>query len=113
MTTNDGDVGRDATREFEDVGHSGDARSRLDALVIGTVRATTDDELRVAQTRRSTRSKVSGVSAAAAAAIRGMVDDNAAALLRVGAVGLTGGMVLAAALLLRRYGGSLVPWGRR
>lgn len=37
--------GRDATREFEDVGHSADARAQLDDLYIGDVRQATEEEL--------------------------------------------------------------------
>lgn len=37
--------GRDATREFEDVGHSSDAREQLADLMIGTVRAPTEEEV--------------------------------------------------------------------
>lgn len=36
--------GRDATRDFEDVGHSADARERLDKLVVGSLRAPTVEE---------------------------------------------------------------------
>jgi cytochrome b5 len=36
--------GRDATREFEDVGHSGEARSQLEDLLIGTLREPTEEE---------------------------------------------------------------------
>lgn len=42
-------TGRDATREFEDVGHSADARAQLETLVIGTVRQATDEELRISK----------------------------------------------------------------
>lgn len=37
--------GRDATREFEDVGHSGDARRQLEDMLIGTLREPTEEEL--------------------------------------------------------------------
>lgn len=37
--------GRDATREFEDVGHSADARAMLDDYYVGDVREATDEEL--------------------------------------------------------------------
>mmetsp|Transcript_16005 Transcript_16005/g.34636 ORF Transcript_16005/g.34636 Transcript_16005/m.34636 type:complete len:138 (+) Transcript_16005:61-474(+) len=36
--------GRDATREFEDVGHSGDARSMLSGMLVGTLREDTPEE---------------------------------------------------------------------
>lgn len=41
--------GRDATREFEDVGHSSEARSQLSTLYIGDVRDPTEEELQLAQ----------------------------------------------------------------
>lgn len=37
-------TGRDATREFEDVGHSTEARSHLDELLIGFLREPTEEE---------------------------------------------------------------------
>lgn len=37
--------GRDATREFEDVGHSQEARAQLEDLVIGELREPTEEEL--------------------------------------------------------------------
>jgi cytochrome b involved in lipid metabolism len=37
--------GRDASREFAEVGHSADARTRLLELVIGCVRRATEDDL--------------------------------------------------------------------
>jgi len=37
-------AGRDATREFEDVGHSGDARQQLAKLQIGVLREETEEE---------------------------------------------------------------------
>mmetsp|Transcript_11508 Transcript_11508/g.20800 ORF Transcript_11508/g.20800 Transcript_11508/m.20800 type:complete len:141 (-) Transcript_11508:1455-1877(-) len=36
--------GRDASREFEDVGHSGDARAQLSQLLIGKLREETEEE---------------------------------------------------------------------
>jgi cytochrome b5 len=40
--------GRDATREFEDVGHSGEARAQLKELLIGALREPTEEELAIA-----------------------------------------------------------------
>ena len=40
--------GRDATREFEDVGHSDGARAELDRLYIGDLREPTEEELAAA-----------------------------------------------------------------
>lgn len=37
-------AGRDAHREFEDVGHSGDARAKLAELLVGTLRDPTPEE---------------------------------------------------------------------
>lgn len=41
--------GRDATREFEDVGHSGEARAELAKLLIGSLRDATPEELAAAK----------------------------------------------------------------
>jgi predicted heme/steroid binding protein len=41
-------AGRDASREFEEVGHSSDARVRLHELCIGTLRDATAGEVRLA-----------------------------------------------------------------
>lgn len=45
--------GRDATREFEDVGHSDDARRQLDELYIGDLRPPTEKEIAEAQQQQS------------------------------------------------------------
>eukprot|EP00180_Rhodochaete_pulchella_P000202 Plantae.Rhodophyta-Rhodochaete_pulchella.ctg1140.p3 GENE.Plantae.Rhodophyta-Rhodochaete_pulchella.ctg1140~~Plantae.Rhodophyta-Rhodochaete_pulchella.ctg1140.p3 ORF type:complete len:160 (+),score=33.24 Plantae.Rhodophyta-Rhodochaete_pulchella.ctg1140:40-480(+) len=42
-------AGRDATREFEDVGHSSDARKQLDELYLAPLRPMTDDEKAIAE----------------------------------------------------------------
>lgn len=47
--------GRDATREFEDVGHSGDARAQLDELLIGDLREPTEEELARAEEEAKAR----------------------------------------------------------
>lgn len=62
--------GRDATREFEDVGHSGEARSQLEDLLIGTLRAPTDEEKEAAAAEEALNvsTKVAGSTAAATAA---------------------------------------------
>lgn len=41
--------GRDATREFEDVGHSSDARAQLAELQIGELRDPTPEEIALAE----------------------------------------------------------------
>ncbi|CAN8073270.1 unnamed protein product [Agarophyton chilense] len=41
--------GRDATREFEDVGHSSDARAQLAELLIGDLRDPTPEEIEKAE----------------------------------------------------------------
>lgn len=40
--------GRDATREFEDVGHSDEARAQLSELFVGNLRRATEEEMRQA-----------------------------------------------------------------
>lgn len=47
--------GRDATREFEDVGHSSDARSQLDDLFIGDLREPTAEEVEKAEEEAKSR----------------------------------------------------------
>lgn len=51
--------GRDATREFEDVGHSDDARAQLDTLFVGNVRPATEEELRQAAEDAKLRGELS------------------------------------------------------
>lgn len=51
--------GRDATREFEDVGHSTDARSELAKLFIGDLRPPTEEELAVAEEQARLNSHLS------------------------------------------------------
>lgn len=48
-------AGRDATREFEDVGHSNEARAQLDDLYVGDVREPTAEELEAAEEYEKTR----------------------------------------------------------
>lgn len=97
-------VGRDATREFEDVGHSGDARSRLDALVIGTVRPATDEELRISRNEsgdtKSTRS-AAGSSDSIVAWMWGSMSSPKT----IGAIGAASVAVVVTAVVLQRYGG--------
>lgn len=50
--------GRDATREFEDVGHSDDARAQLETLLLGNVRPATEDEMRQAAEEAKSRGEV-------------------------------------------------------
>ncbi|KAI0562850.1 Cytochrome B5 [Gracilaria domingensis] len=47
--------GRDATREFEDVGHSSDARSQLAELHIGDLRDPTPEEIELAEQEKRER----------------------------------------------------------
>lgn len=56
--------GRDATREFEDVGHSGEARFQLQELFVGDLRDATPEELAIAEEE----ARVKGESLAAASA---------------------------------------------
>lgn len=59
--------GRDATREFEDVGHSGEARAQLASLLVGTLREPTVEELAAAKeaNEMSVTEKAGGESTAA------------------------------------------------
>lgn len=92
--------GRDATRDFEDVGHSNDARARLDSLVIGTVRPATSAELRVS------------LAAGEAANGKGAVEDgpvswlgrgNAGVLKTVGAASAASAAIIVLAYAVQRY----------
>lgn len=80
--------GRDATREFEDVGHSGEARAQLEELLIGRLREPTEDERREAAEEEA-RNPVAAKSAASPAA------DAAKWLLPIA--------ILAVAVLIRYY----------
>jgi cytochrome b5 len=62
--------GRDATREFEDVGHSGEARAQLAELLIGTLREPTgaEREAAAAEEAADPPAKEAGSSLAATAA---------------------------------------------
>lgn len=53
--------GRDATREFEDVGHSEDARAQLKELYIGDLRPATEEELAQAQEEAKNRGESTDV----------------------------------------------------
>lgn len=50
--------GRDATREFEDVGHSDDARAQLETMLVGNVRPATQEELQQAAEDAKLRGEV-------------------------------------------------------
>ncbi|KAI0562487.1 Cytochrome B5 [Gracilaria domingensis] len=80
-------AGRDATREFEDVGHSSDARSQLDHLVIGTLRPATDEELRISRSTVNGSGKLTGTSFENAEILREWINEKARSLRQVGVVG--------------------------
>lgn len=105
--------GRDATREFEDVGHSMEARSRLDGLVIGSVRSAADDEQRTSRTGRSSSRKAAVTMSLSRTAIYDWVNGHVTLLRRVGTIGVAGAAVLATAVILRRYGARMSWWDRR
>lgn len=54
--------GRDATREFEDVGHSGEARAQLEELHIGDLRPPTEEELTQAKEEAKLRGEALAAS---------------------------------------------------
>lgn len=99
-------AGRDATREFDDVGHSGDARARLDGLVIGEVRAATDDELRIARSGGAAArgGKGGGIAARGADLAASWARENGDALKRAGMWGAAAAAVVVAAVAVQRYG---------
>lgn len=96
-------AGRDATREFEDVGHSSEARARLENLVIGTVRPATDEELRISCGEDGSGGKITMRGSERAEAAITWMRDNVLTLKRVGAVGAAGAIVLGVAIWLQRY----------
>lgn len=98
-----GVTGRDATREFEDVGHSSDARSKLEGLVIGSVRPATDEELRISRGAEGSGSKLISVSSSREAAFA-WAQDNAMTIKRIGALGMASAAVLTLAVIAHRYG---------
>lgn len=106
-------TGRDATREFEDVGHSGDARSRLDTLIIGTVRTSTDDELRASRAGSGATGKSLEELMVSREVVYEWVKDHLNSFKRAGTIGLASVAVFAAAMFLKRYGSRLLPSSRR
>ncbi|CAN8067938.1 unnamed protein product [Agarophyton chilense] len=98
-------AGRDATREFEDVGHSSDARSQLEQLVIGTVRPATIEELRISRSGGGGGEKRGGGSGYdSGEVLREWLNEKTRSIGRVGAVGAIGAGVIVAAIMIRRYG---------
>lgn len=94
--------GRDATREFEDVGHSNDARARLNTLVIGTVRPATDAELRISTSRASGKWEGEGVTERGKALLT-WVQENSWTVRRVGMASVLGAVVVGVAVAVQRY----------
>jgi len=82
--------GRDATREFEDVGHSGEARAQLEELFIGELRDATPEEAAQAQEEARLRGESESSSSG------GVMTSLAKWLVPLLLVGV--------AYLLRRYG---------
>lgn len=95
-------IGRDATREFEDVGHSGDAREQLETLVIGTVRPSSDEELRISREGGGGGGKQSFAMSTRDSALA-WTQDNMATIKKYGTIGVAGATVLGFALFMQRY----------
>lgn len=95
------------------MGHSGEARGRLDSLVIGTVRPATDEELRISRDGEGASGKVAMRSAERAEAAITWVQENVSTLKKVGAVGAAGAFVLCVAIMMQRYGARTMDAGRR
>lgn len=104
--------GRDSTTEFEDVGHSNDARSKLDTLVIGIIR-TSDDEIRPPRPTQSKRKSTISAVTVSRAKVYDWINDNLSAFRKVGTLGFGGVFVVGTAIFIRRYGASLFSWRRR
>lgn len=62
--------GRDATREFEDVGHSGEARAQLEELLIGSLREPTEEEAAAAAAEAAAMPAVKTAASPAAEAAK-------------------------------------------
>lgn len=86
------------------MGHSGDARARLDTLVIGTVRPATDEELRISRGGEGATGKVAVCNSVNAEVALAWVHDNVSTLKKVGVLGAAGAVVLGMAIMLQRYG---------
>eukprot|EP00171_Calliarthron_tuberculosum_P015413 IDg15413t1 len=94
-------AGRDATRDFEDVGHSPDANAQLERLVIGVLRPQTADELRVGKKGAASGARAGVHSPASAfAEVSSWLRANAPTLTHVAAATAA---LLAAVLVARRY----------
>lgn len=83
-------AGRDATREFEDVGHSNEARAQLAGLLVGDLREPTEEELAAAEEYEKIR-----VAAAAAGGGGGLLAVAAKWLLPI--------LLAGVAYLIRKY----------
>lgn len=92
------------------MGHSADARARLDTLVVGTIRAATNEELRISKRGSGTGSKVSDVGVKTAEMVYDWVQENFQTLKTVGTASA---FVVGMAIILRRYGSNLFSSGRR
>lgn len=94
--------GRDATREFEDVGHSSDARTRLNMLEIGTVRPATDAELRISRSQGSGKVEARSVTETGKELLT-WVQENSWTMRRVGVLSMMGAVVIGVAVAVQRY----------
>jgi cytochrome b5 len=102
-------AGRDASREFEEVGHSGDARAKLQDLCIGSLRDATADEIRLASVIVDGKS---GGDPAAVIGLRSGLYTSGAKLWSIGVsssssitaarAGLAAGAVLITAVIVQR-----------
>lgn len=106
-------TGRDATREFEDVGHSGDARLQLDSLVIGSVRPATDEELRISRVGGGVGGKAAEGHRMWDGVFNGWIQDHGEAFRKTGIIALTSAVILGAAILMQRYGSKTFYQGKR
>lgn len=105
--------GRDATREFEDVGHSGGARARLDSLVIGTVRPATNEELRISRDGGVSPGKTVCNPSSRVDALNAWMQENLLSMRNVGIIGVAAAALLGTALFLKRHGSGSLYNSRR
>lgn len=106
-------AGQDATREFEDVGHSNEARSRLDSLVIGLLHTSTTPTADGDRGNRASKRRSIGTVAFSQTALYQWINNNLGMFKRVGKFGLLGFASITTIMFLRRYGVRAVSWNRR
>lgn len=92
-------IGRDATRDFEDVGHSPDATAQIEQFVIGVVRQPTPQELHTSKTSSKSPERKKASSATLSDASK-WISDNSTCIKQIAAASAA---VVVAVFIARRY----------